>query len=150
MENVRSDWTELAKQFQASLYKKVFAGHDVSDYIDNLVTETRAGKHDDLLIYQKRLRRPLSHYVKNVPPHVKAARLADQYYQSIGKRPRYQNRGTICYVITTAGAQPVEHQTSPLDYEHYIFKQLAPVADAILPFVQLDFYRMITRQLNLF
>jgi DNA polymerase-2 len=39
---------------------------------------------------------------------------------------------------------------SPIDYEHYLAKQLQPIADAILPFVG-DSFRMLTsRQGTLF
>ncbi len=49
-----------------------------SGYVRTMVDETRAGLHDDLLIYRKRLRQKLEEYQKNVPPHVRAARLADE------------------------------------------------------------------------
>lgn len=39
---------------------------------------------------------------------------------------------------------------APVDYEHYIGRQLKPVADAILPFVGDDFDSLIDGQLELF
>lgn len=150
LESVRSDWTPLAKYFQASLYQKVFDGEDVSAYIHEIVTQTRQGELDHDLVYRKRLRRPLATYQVNVPPHVRAARLADEWYMSQGKSPRYQHRGVIEYVITLAGPQPLEHVTSPLNYEHYVSRQLAPVADAILPFIGLTFNDISNQQLRLF
>ena len=150
LESVRSDWTPLAKQFQASLYQKVFDNEDVSAYIQEVVAQTRQGQLDNDLVYRKRLRRPLSTYQVNVPPHVRAARLADEWYLSQGKSPRYQHRGVIEYVITLAGPQPLEQVTSPLDYEHYVSRQLAPVADAILPFIGQAFHDIANQQLRLF
>jgi DNA polymerase-2 len=77
LESVRTDWTELAKTFQRELYLKIFNGEPFADYVRSIVAQTSAGQLDHLLVYRKRIRRQLDHYVKNVPPHVKAARLAD-------------------------------------------------------------------------
>ncbi|HEY8570373.1 DNA polymerase domain-containing protein, partial [Microbulbifer sp.] len=150
LETVRSDWTALAKQFQTQLYAMVFHGEDPSDYIREMVEKTRAGEMDEQLVYRKRLRRKLEQYVKNVPPQVRAARLADEYRRQQGLEPRYQNKGWIRYVITLNGPEPVDYQQSPIDYQHYIDKQLKPVADAILPFIDLDFDSLVDGQLGLF
>ncbi|TLM78592.1 DNA polymerase II [Microbulbifer harenosus] len=150
LETVRSDWTPLAKQFQTQLYGMVFKGEDPSDYIRETVEKTRAGEMDELLVYRKRLRRKLAQYVKNVPPQVRAARLADELRQQQGLAPRYQNKGWIRYVITLNGPEPVDYCQSPVDYQHYIDKQLKPVADAILPFIDLDFDTLVDGQLGLF
>lgn len=94
-----------------------------------------AGQLDDQLVYQKRLRRRLHEYQKNVPPQVRAARMADDINAKLGRPLQYQYRGTIEYVITVNGPEPKEYSKSPIDYQHYIDKQLKPVADAILPFI---------------
>ncbi|MBN8431712.1 DNA polymerase II [Microbulbifer salipaludis] len=150
LETVRSDWTPLAKQFQTKLYEMVFKGEDPSDYIRETVEKTRAGEMDEQLVYRKRLRRKLEQYIKNVPPQVRAARLADEIRQQQGLAPRYQNKGWIRYVITLNGPEPVDYRQSPVDYQHYIDKQLKPVADAILPFIDLDFDGLVDGQLGLF
>ena len=98
----------------------------------------------------ERLRRQLDDYQRNVPPHVRAARLADEYNQQLGRPLQYQRGGWISYLITTSGPQPLERLLSPVDYEHYISRQLKPVADAILPFVGGDFERLVDGQLGLF
>ena len=54
------------------------------------------------------------------------------------------------YVITTRGPQPVERQTAPLDHAHYLERQLAPAAQAVLPFIGVDFMKLGGRQLSLF
>ncbi len=150
LENVRTDWTELAKEFQAELYNLVFHDRDPSDLVKRTVDQTLAGKCDQKLVYRKQLRRKLELYVKNVPPHVKAARLADENNRKNGKSLRYQNRGWISYLITMNGPEPVEHLSTKIDYDHYIDRQLKPVADAVLPFVGLDFESIISTQAVLF
>ncbi|MFM4649375.1 DNA polymerase II [Aeromonas bivalvium] len=150
LETVRTDWTMLAKQFQTRLYELVFHDEDPCDYVRTMVDETRAGRHDELLVYRKRLRQKLEEYQKNVPPHVRAARLADEENLRRGLPQRYQHRGTISYLMTLAGPEPVEYRRSAIDYEHYIDKQLKPIADAILPFIGESFERICGRQLDLF
>ncbi|MBA6289932.1 DNA polymerase II [Colwellia sp. MB3u-4] len=150
LESVRTDWTELAKQFQRTLYLKIFNNEPVADYIKQMVADTLAGKHDDLLYYRKRLRRKLELYVKNVPPHVRAARLADEIYQQQGKPLKYQNKGWIEYLMTTNGPQAKGCQSAALDYQFYIDRQLLAVADAILPFINTSFDEITNRQMSLF
>ncbi|WP_299082084.1 DNA polymerase II [uncultured Paraglaciecola sp.] len=150
LETVRSDWTQLAKDFQLKLYKMVFKGQNVSDYLHEIIDETWAGKLDDNLVYRKRIRRRLDLYVKNVPPHVKAARLADQQNQALGKPLKYQHKGWIAYVITLNGPEPIEYLSSPIDYEHYVDKQIKPIAEGILPFIGLSFADMTSKQMGLF
>lgn len=150
LETVRSDWTQLAKGFQLKLYKMVFAGENVQDYVLKIIRDTRLGKLDEQLIYRKRIRRRLELYVKNVPPHVKAARLADQQNKALGKALKYQHKGWIAYVITTNGPQPIEYLNSQIDYDHYVEKQIKPIAEGILPFIDLSFEDMTSQQMGLF
>lgn len=150
LETVRTDWTELAKAFQTELFECVFHDKDPSNFVRTIVEQTRNGERDEQLVYRKRLRRKLEDYVKNVPPHVRAARLADKHNKQEGKPLQYQHKGWISYVMTVAGPEPVEYQQNPLDYEHYIEKQLQPVADAILPFVDLSFEELVNAQMGLF
>ncbi|NNC99714.1 MAG: DNA polymerase II, partial [Gammaproteobacteria bacterium] len=150
LESVRTDWTELAKTFQADLFNLVFHDRDPSPLVKQVVEDTATGKLDHMLVYRKQLRRKLSAYVKNVPPHVRAARLADEHNRALGKSLRYQNKGWISYVMTTSGPEPVEYLTSPIDYDHYIDRQLKPVADGILPFIGLQFDAVASAQEALF
>ncbi|MGK3142925.1 DNA polymerase II [Pantoea sp. C2G6] len=150
LESVRTDWTPLAKQFQQQLYQRIFRREPWQDYIRQTVAQLLAGELDDLLIYKKRLRRPLKEYERNVPPHVRAARLADEENRQLNRPLQYQNGGRIRYVMATAGPEPLEARRTPLDYDHYVTRQLQPVADGILPFVGGDFATLITGQLGLF
>ncbi|MEZ8826501.1 DNA polymerase II [Vibrio amylolyticus] len=150
LESARTDWTPLSQIFQRQLYKMVFHGECPKSYVRQFVEETLAGQHDDQLVYQKRLRRKLHEYQKNIPPQVRAARLADDINQRLGRPLQYQNKGRIEYLITVNGPEPKEYIKSAIDYQHYIDKQLKPVADAILPFIELDFTRLSEPQLGLF
>jgi DNA polymerase-2 len=96
------------------------------------------------LVYRKRLRRKLDEYQRNIPPHVQAARKA----AAAGEKVR---RGDwIEYVITVNGAEPLAAQYSQLDYQHYIDRQLAPVADGILHFLDTSLADITDQQLGLF
>lgn len=150
LETVRTDWTPLAQQFQRELYLRIFQRQPYQDYIRDYVARTLNGELDERLIYRKRLRRRLDDYQRNVPPHARAARLADEFNRKLGRPLQYQNGGWISYVMTTAGPEPLEIRQSPIDYDHYLTRQLQPVADAILPFMNDDFTALITGQMGLF
>lgn len=150
LESVRTDWTPLAKTFQQQLYHRIFHREPWQDYIRETVAQLLAGELDEQLIYKKRLRRPLKEYERNVPPHVRAARLADEQNRKLNRPLQYQNGGRIRYVMATAGPEPLEARSTPLDYDHYVTRQLQPVAEGILPFVDGDFATLITGQLGLF
>lgn len=150
LEAVRTDWSPLAQQFQQELYLRIFKQQPYRDYVRDYVCRTLAGKMDELLIYRKRLRRRLGDYQRNVPPHVRAARIADEHNERQGRPRQYQNGGWISYVMTVAGPEPLETRGAAIDYDHYLTRQLQPVADAILSFVQDDFATLIDQQLGLF
>ncbi|WP_338484992.1 DNA polymerase II [Pseudomonas trivialis] len=150
LETVRSDWSPLARRFQQELYQRIFHRQPHQDYIRDYVRRTVSGEFDELLIYRKRLRRRLDDYERNVPPHVRAARLADDYNDRLGRPRQYQRGGWISYVISVNGPEPLEVRQAPIDYDHYVTRQLQPVADAILPFVDDDFSTLVGGQMGLF
>lgn len=150
LETVRTDWTPLAQQFQQQLYQRIFKRQPYQDFVRDYVAKTLNGEFDDRLVYRKRLRRKLDDYQRNVPPHARAARLADDYNRQQGRPLQYQNGGWISYVMTLAGPEPLETRQSAIDYDHYLERQLQPVADAILPFLYDDFSALVTRQIGLF
>ncbi len=144
LETVRTDWTELAKGFQKKLYFKIFKQEAYQDMIRLLVNKLLRGDLDNQLIYKKRLRRSLREYKKSNPPHVKAARFL---HQSTGT---LLGRGdTIEYLLTLNGPEPVECRQSQIDYQHYIDKQLKPIADSILFFVDDSFDDIVNQQMGL-
>jgi DNA polymerase-2 len=141
MEVVRRDWTELAKEVQRELYARLFAGEAVDAYLADVVERVRNGQHDDLLVYRKGLRKPLESYTANTPPHVAAAR----------KSPQPPGR-IITYLITVAGPEPLDALEHEPDREHYVDKQIKPVAEPVLGTLGLDFARVIgdDKQMGLF
>ena len=136
LENVRSDWTRLAKNVQHTLYLKVFLGEPYEDYLKEIIQDLNSGKLDEDLIYKKRLRQKVSEYTKSVPPHVKAAKLAAELTQQENSRKTktFERGSWIEYLITVNGPEPVDMRRSAIDYDHYIEKQIAPVVDSILYF----------------
>jgi DNA polymerase-2 len=129
LEFVRRDWTDIAKTFQSELLQRIFHKEEVSDYVKQLVAEVREGKHDSELVYKKAIRKGVDEYTKTTPPHVKAARLLGNDLKS----------NIIEYVMTSQGPEPIQKQKHKIDYEHYIEKQIKPIADAILGFYDQSF-----------
>lgn len=150
LETVRTDWTPLAQAFQQGLYERIFKRQPYEDYVRETVARMLRGECDDELVYRKRLRRPLEEYQRNVPPHVRAARIADEHHLRQGRHALYRKGGWIRYVMTANGPEPLEARRSAIDYEHYLTRQLEPVADAILPFMGDSFARMTSPQQALF
>jgi DNA polymerase-2 len=150
LETVRSDWTPLAQRFQRELYLRIFKGEPYQDYVRDYVRRTLSGEYDELLVYRKRLRRPLDAYERNVPPHVRAARIADEFNRERGRPQQYQRGGWISYVMTSAGPEPLETWQSAIDYDHYLTRQLQPIADAILPLLRTEFQTLVSGQHELF
>ena len=144
LEAVRTDWTPLAKRFQQTLYQQVFDKQPYEQYIYDIVMSVRQGQCDDELIYRKRLRRDVNLYEKSNPPHVKAARKHEAITGDALKKG-----DTIRYVITVNGPEPVDHRDSMIDYQHYIDKQLQPIADSILSFIDDSFERIVQAQISL-
>jgi DNA polymerase-2 len=141
MEVVRRDWTELAKRVQRELYQRLFGGRAVDAYLQEVVRALREGELDELLVYRKGLRKRLESYTASTPPHVAAAR----------KSANPPGR-VIAYVMTVAGPEPLDALTAELDREHYLERQVRPVAEPVLQSLGLDFDQVIgdDRQLGLF
>ncbi|RDH82302.1 MAG: DNA polymerase II [endosymbiont of Galathealinum brachiosum] len=150
LENVRTDWTQLARDFQQTLYYKVFNDEAYADFIRQVVKQLSNGELDHQLTYRKRLRQKLDLYQKNIPPHARAAINSEAIFKREGKPSRYQNKGWIEYVMTLNGPETLECQSSKLDYEHYIEKQLTPIADSILAALNDSMDNILNRQFNLF
>jgi DNA polymerase-2 len=144
LEAVRTDWTPLAKRFQQTLYQQVFDKQPYEQYIYDVVMSVRQGQCDDELIYRKRLRRDVDLYEKSNPPHVKAARKHEAITGEALKKG-----DTIRYVITVNGPEPVDNRNSMIDYQHYVDKQLQPIADSILCFIDDGFERIVQAQISL-
>ena len=140
MEVVRRDWTELAKDVQRELYARLFAGQPVDGYLADTVAALRRGEFDDKLVYRKGLRKRPAAYTASTPPHVAAAR-----------KSRLRSR-VVSYLITAAGPEPLDALEHAPDREHYVDKQVRPVAEPVLAALGLDFDRVVgdDEQLSLF
>jgi DNA polymerase-2 len=141
MESVRSDWTDLAKQVQREIYLRLFNDQPVDDYLREVVKELRAGQLDSLLIYRKSIRKDLDAYVASTPPHVAAARKMTRRHGSV-----------VAYVITRDGPEPADERRAPIDYEHYVQKQIRAVSEPVLGLLGVDFESTISKsgQMSLF
>ncbi len=145
MEAVRRDWTDAAKQFQIALLKLIFEekpAQMISDFIRLCISDLQNGRIDEKLLYIKSLRKPVESYIKSHPPHVKAALLL----------PEEERRGLIRYWMTLEGPQPAGYLKAPLDYEHYLEKQLLPIAKTFENILGRDIDNLFSReqQLDLF
>lgn len=143
MEYVRSDWTELARNFQYELFRHLFQNEDSAAWIRSYVEKLKEGKMDEELVYKKGLSKSPEEYTSHVPPHVRAAL----------RLPPEKRKGlrTVQYVMTTEGPYPLPLGDEKPDYDHYIEKQLRPLAESVLPFMGLHFDDIFYgRQLDLF
>ena len=131
MEAVRHDWTALAQDLQRQILDRVFhdaGAGEIDQIVRALLRELRAGGRDDRLTYRKSLRKPVEAYTKSSPPHARAAALL----------PPEERSGLIRYVWTTEGPQPESRRTAPLDYEHYVQKQVQPIVETLAPYIGLS------------
>ena len=135
MEFVRRDWTDLAKDFQLEIFDRIFHKKEITEYVKQYVKDIKAGKLDNKLVYRKSLRKDETAYTKTTPPHVKAARMLDKIDSYI-----------ISYVMTIDGPQPIQKIKAKIDYDHYIDKQVKPLADAVLVFFDQNFDDLIKGQ----
>ena len=139
MEVVRRDWTALAKRVQRELYQRLFTDQPVDAYLAEIVARLRRGELDGELVYHKNLRKDTGDYTATTPPHVAAARKSSL---PLGR--------SIRYLVTTAGAEPLDNLTHPIDREHYVERQVRPVAEPVLETLGLNFAKVIgdTRQFD--
>ena len=126
---------------QRELYSRLFSGTRVEDYLADVVARVRAGELDTDLVYRKGLRKSLEDYTASTPPHVTAARKSSAPPGRV-----------IEYLITDAGPEPLDNLQHAVDREHYIEKQVRPVAEPVLGALGLDFEQVIgdDRQISLF
>jgi len=143
LEAVRTDWTPLAREAQRELLRKLFAGEPYEPWLLSLRRRLLAGELDDQLVYRKRLRRDVDDYT-SAPPHVKVARLLAEA-ETEQQGPTHE----VEYVMTTRGPEPLALRTAPLDYPHYLDKQLAPAMDVALGLLGTSFDKVAGDQLRL-
>jgi len=143
LEAIRGDWTDAAQEFQVELLDKVFHKQEVSTFIRSYIKKLLSGALDKKLIYRKSIRKNLDEYTKTTPPHVKAARKL---------LPSEMQGNIIQYYITLDGPEPIQALKHKLDYNHYIEKQIKPIAQQILTLFNKDFDDLLSssKQTKLF
>lgn len=152
LEAARSDWTPLAKRFQVELFEHVFFDKDMDSYVADFVSNLLSGKFDRELIYSKQLTRPLANYTKTQPPHVRAAKMADEIRHNQGLPPEYdRGRKRVQYVYSLTGVRPYssDEDLKNLDYQHYIDKQVLPIAEGVFQMLNLNVTDILTPQFAL-
>jgi len=141
MEAVRRDWTDMAHDLQRDLLDLLLhdaPGQTLEERVIQWIDSVRAGERDGDLVYRKSLRKSVDEYSASSPPHVVAARLLPK------------PSGLIHYAITADGPQPVGRISAPLDYEHYIEKQIKPIVRTISQVCDLDVEAAVTGVTDLF
>lgn len=143
MEFVRSDWTELAKEFQFTLFENFFFGNDITIIIKDYIKKIEDGQFDEKLVYTKRLSKAPEEYTKNIPVHVKAA-------LKVNHTGPYRLK-EVSYIMTKSGPEPIQNSIGQIDYQHYIEKQIRPIAQDLLRSLDTNFDSLIMGdQLSLF
>ena len=143
MEYVRNDWTKMAKKFQYNLFKKLFYDEELDSFIKEFVNQVKDHIYDNDLVYKKRLTKKPKEYIKNVPPHVKAALQLEANGLKVPKE--------IQYLITQRGPIPVQLKPTDINYEHYVERQIKPLANNVLFLFDKSFDEIVTGdQLALF
>jgi len=122
LEAVRRDWTPLARRVQRELLRRVFADEPFEEWIVALARDLAAGRLDEELVYRKRRRDAETSCSPTETEHV----------------------------ITTRGPEPLDQRSAPIDYDHYLGKQLAPVCDVVLLPLGTSFQRIAGAQTTLF
>jgi DNA polymerase-2 len=145
LEAVRTDWTPLAREAQRELLERVFADQPWEKWVLSLRERLLAGQLDAQLVYRKRLRREVGAYA-SAPPHVRAAKLQQAESDEGDDRPATD----VEYVMTVRGPEPLGHVEAPIDYSHYLERQLAPALDVVLAQLGTSFARIAGDQLELF
>lgn len=128
LEAIRGDWTNAAGEFQRELLLKVFHEESVEKFIKVFVQKVKSGQMDEKLIYRKSIRKDLSEYTKTTPPHVKAARQLETLDSNV-----------IQYYMTSEGPEPIQKLKHKIDYDHYIEKQIIPIANQVLSLLGKNF-----------
>ena len=156
LEFVRSDWTPLAKRFQFELFERVFRlldeekenggevpRHELKEWIRRFTDDLKEGRYDEELVYKRRLTKSSEGYTKSTPPHVKAIRMLDE--------AGIPHNRDVEYFMTPSGPVPVQLKPEELDYNHYLDKQIRPLADGVLFALDLTFDGIVQgEQLDLF
>lgn len=129
LEVVRQDWTKLAKIYQRELYRRLFLGEDIEEWTKKFVARVKDREFSRELVYRKRLSKSASEYKKNVPPHARAAQMLQDHPEFAEDA---ENMRHVSYYMTLRGPVPVQLEPTDIDFQHYIDKQIRPLAESVL------------------
>ncbi|WP_298769384.1 DNA polymerase II [uncultured Shewanella sp.] len=146
MEQVRSDWSPIAKRVQYELYLRLFQGQDVVFFLRKTLQDLTNESLNGELVFTKRLKRDVCDYKIKSAPHLDAAKRLSQWTEDAN----YLKKGTrVDYVMTINGAEPVGLRRSRIDFDYYIEKQLSPIAEPVLTILNKSFSEVATNQIML-
>ncbi|MCL1123912.1 DNA polymerase II [Shewanella surugensis] len=146
MEQVRSDWSPIAKRVQYELYLRLFQGQDVVLFLRNTLNDLTSEMLNSELVLTKRLKRNIDDYKIKSAPHLDAARKLSL----LSGNADYLRKGTrVEYVMTINGAEPAAFRQSRIDFDYYINKQLAPIAEPVLTILNKRFSEVASNQIML-
>ena len=147
MENVRNDWSQLAKRIQFELYQRLFNGDKLDSFLAEQIEKLKSGKFDHELIFKRRLSRDVEDYSAQSSPHV---RVAKQLFE-ITSDKKYLKRGAkIEFINTVNGPQATEYRSADIDYGYYIEKQIIPIAESLFEISGENLQSTVTGQLAMF
>lgn len=146
MEQVRTDWSPLARRVQYELYERLFTQQPVEQYLQDIIESLWQGKLDQELVFQKRLKRNVEHYKSQSIPHVKAAL---KLFGMNGDSKVIKRGALVEYMITINGAEPTQHLQSAIDYSYYLDKQLLPIAEPVFAVLGKEITTITSNQMSL-
>ncbi|MBH47546.1 MAG: hypothetical protein CME71_05200 [Halobacteriovorax sp.] len=129
LEVVRQDWTDVAKVYQREIYRRLFLGEDIKAWTKEFIDRIKNQEFKDELVYKKRLSKPASEYKKNIPPHVRAVLMLSQIEEFAEEANSARD---VQYVMTSRGPVPIQLKPEDIDFQHYIDKQIRPLAESVL------------------
>ena len=145
LENVRTDWTRLARSFQEELYRRIFF-QEPYEGLCKSCDRTRSGGRGGSPVS---LSQTLAAQAQGLPTQCASSCAGGSLVRRA--RPARSRPGDwVEYVITASGPEPAAQPLATLDYQHYVDRQLAPVADGILIFVGNSFRTLTDKQIGLF
>jgi DNA polymerase II len=148
LEQVRRDWTELAKLFQRELIERVFRGDPVDAFVRGFLLRFRAGEFDGLLAYRRNKRGASDPHAVSSPAVAGGVRPEEE---EAGARPSMSRKGRVEHlVMTIAGPEPESERKHAVDRIHYEEKQLRPVGESVLGLLGLDWEGVTGGQGSLF
>ncbi|RYV02250.1 DNA polymerase II [Shewanella sp. OPT22] len=147
MENVRNDWSRLAKRIQFELYQRLFLDQKLGQYLSQQIEMLKSGELDNELVFKRKLSRNIEEYTAKSSPHV---RVANQLFKHTSDNKFLKRGATIKYVNTLHGPQSILYRNAEIDYDYYIEKQIMPIAESLFDITGEDLNSASTGQLSMF